>query len=350
MPARSFHLTMLSLAAAAGVAAASDGDGVDFFEKRIRPVLVEQCYECHSVKAGKAKGGLQVDTREGMRLGGDTGAAVVPGDPAHSLLLAAISHAEPDLAMPPKKPKLSSGVIADFEAWIRAGAVDPREKQAEAATSGTIDLEAGRKFWSNRKPVAGAMPEVKNAGWAVRSLDRFVLAQLEESHLEPSPDAAPAVWLRRVHYDVTGLPPSPEETAAFVPGWPRAAGESPAALEAYLAATVDRLLASPRFGERWGRHWLDVARFAESNGRESNLAFPHAWRYRDYVIDAVNADVPYDRFLTEQLAGDLLPARDDAERARLLVATGFLALGARGLNEMSKEQFAADLVDEQVDT
>lgn len=325
--------------------------GVRFFETRIRPVLVEHCYECHSAESGKAKGGLVVDTREGLLHGGEGGAAVVPGDVVKSRLLAAVKHLEADLEMPPKKPKLPAGVIADLEAWIKAGAPDPRVAAAAPRPSSSMDLEEGRQFWSNRPPVMGVPPEVRYGSWQRRPLDAHILAQLEVKNLSPSQDARPAVWLRRLHFDLTGLPPSPDETTAFVAGWQRAEAGGPGPeLEAHLAETVDRLLASPAYGERWGRHWLDVARFAESNGRESNLTFPHAWRYRDYVIDAFNGDVPFDRFLLEQIAGDLLPAANDSERSRLLIATGFLAMGAKGLNEMSKAQFAADLVDEQVDT
>ena len=302
-----------------------------FFEAKIRPVLVKHCYECHSVESGKSKGGLMLDTRQGIRGGGETGPAVVPGDAAKSLLLSAIKHSDPDLEMPPKKPKLDAPVIADFETWIKAGAVDPRESTAKFTERPPVDIAAGRKFWSYQRPV-------KVAG----TVDSFIEAKLKENKLTPSPEAEPVVLLRRLYFDLIGLPPTPKEVKAFL-------DRSPEACKTY-EQIVDELLQSPRFGERWGRHWLDVARFAESNGRESNLTFPHAWRYRDYVIDAVNADVPFDRFITEQIAGDLLPAKDDAERARLLIATGFLAFGAKGLNEMSKAQFAADLADEKLDT
>lgn len=295
-----------------------------FFEAKIRPVLVRHCYECHSLKSGKAKGGLMLDTRQGIRVGGDTGPAVVPGESAKSLLLSAIKHSDPDLEMPPKKPRLPELVIADFEAWIKAGAADPRESAINAAERPPVDLESGRNFWSYQKPRA-----------AGGTIDGFIQAKLKENGLEPAPVAEPVIILRRLYFDLIGLPPTPEQAAAFSVD--------------QLEATVDGLLNSPRFGERWGRHWLDVARYAESNGRESNLTFPHAWRYRDYVIDAVNADVPFDRFIIEQIAGDLLPAQGDAERARLLIATGFLALGPKGLNEMNKAQFAADVADEQID-
>ncbi|MEZ5386125.1 MAG: PSD1 and planctomycete cytochrome C domain-containing protein [Prosthecobacter sp.] len=305
---------------------ASGDDGVAFFEAKIRPVLAKHCYECHSVESGKSKGGLMLDTKHGTLTGGDTGPAVVPGDTVKSLLLTAIKHSDPDLEMPPKKPKLPDSVIADFERWIKIGAADPRESAAKVADRPPVDVKSGREFWSYKKPV---MP--KNAAGGI---DGFIREKLVEAGLKPGPPADRVVLLRRLSFDLTGLPPSDVPDLSD---------------ESDYEKLVDKLLESPRFGERWGRHWLDVARFAESNGRESNLAFPHAWRYRDYVIDAVNADVPFDRFITEQIAGDLLPAKDDVERARLLIATGFLAFGPKGLNEQNKAQFAADLADEQLD-
>jgi hypothetical protein len=307
---------------------ASAGADTVFFEAKIRPVLVKHCYECHSAESGKSKGGLMLDTKHGIREGGETGPAVVPGDVAKSLLLTAIKHSDPDLEMPPKEPQLPKAVIADFETWIKAGADDPRESAEKAAERPPVDVESGRKFWSYQRPQ-------KVTG----SIDGFIEAKLKENGLAPAPEAEPMVLLRRLYFDLIGLPPTPEQAAVFLDA-PNNTYEQ----------IVDELLKSPRFGERWGRHWLDVARYAESNGRESNLTFPHAWRYRDYVIDAVNADVPFDRFITEQIAGDLLPAKGGAERARLLIATGFLALGPKGLNEMSKAQFAADVADEQLDT
>ncbi len=333
---------LCGLAMSTAAWASDDAASTAFFESKIRPVLVQHCYECHSVAEGKSKGGLQLDTRQGLRTGGDSGAAVVPGDAAKSLLLTAIKHTDPDLEMPPKKAELADAVIADLEAWIKAGAPDPREAPVTAASRPPVDLESARQFWSYRKPVPPKLPAPGQPDWARRELDRFVLAKLEENQLAPSPDATPVVLLRRLYFDLIGLPPTPKQAAEFL-------DESRESHKTY-EQIVDDLLQSPRFGERWGRHWLDVARFAESNGREANLTFPHAWRYRDYVIDAVNADVPFDRFITEQIAGDLLRARDDAERARLLVATGFLAVGAKGLGEFNQEQFAADVADEQLDT
>ena len=321
-------ILFLSLGAAAH---ADDTAGIALFESKVRPVLIKHCYECHSVEAGKSKGGLMLDTKAAIRAGGDGGPAVVPGEPSKSLLLTAMKHSDPDLEMPPKGPKLPETVIADIEAWIQMGAPDPRETAARGADRPPVDIETARKFWSYQKPQRSAQ--------AAGGIDGLVEAKLKEQGLTTSPAAEPVVLLRRLYFDLMGLPPTPQEVNAFLAGG-----------EAAYVQTVESLLRSPRFGERWGRHWLDVARFAESNGRESNLTFPHAWRYRDYVIDAVNADMPFDRFITEQIAGDLLPANDDAERARLLVATGFLAFGPKGLNEMSKAQFAADLADEQIDT
>ena len=333
---------LAGLGSAADPPAANDPKSLAFFESKIRPVLVENCYQCHSTRAGKSTGGLKLDTRKAIRAGGDRGPAVVPGDPKASLLLTAVSHTETELAMPPKKPKLSAAVIDDLTVWIRSGATDPREDAIEI-TRPPVDLEAGRKFWAFRKPAAQKRPSTANPAWAKRDLDHFVLAKLDSAKLRPSADAEPATLLRRLHFDLVGLPPSPEANRAFH------ARVKAKGLDAALVVEVDSLLASKHFGERWGRHWLDVARYAESSGKEANISFPYAWRYRDYVIDAVNVDVPFDRFLTEQIAGDLLPFGSDAERARLLIATGFLAVGPKNLDEGDKKQFAADLIDEQID-
>jgi hypothetical protein len=275
--------------------------------------------------------------------GGDRGPAVVPGKPEESWLLKAISHADSDLTMPPKRDKLPASAVADVEKWIRLGAPDPRT--AESAKAGpAVDLETGRHFWSLQKPVRPAIPQTSDPAWARQRVDHFILAKLDASGLKPSPDAKPATLLRRLHFDLIGLPPSPAAIRQFLKRVQQHG------LDAALQTEVDRLLATPQFGERWGRHWLDVARYAESSGKEANISFPYAWRYRDYVIDCFNEDLPYDRFLTEQIAGDLLPYDDDAERARLLVATGFLAIGSKNLDEADPKQFAADLVDEQIDS
>ena len=321
---------------------ARDSAGLALFESKIRPVLVENCYKCHSAESGKTEGGLAIDSRLGIRAGGDRGPAVVPGNLERSLLLTAISYADPDLQMPPKKERLPASVIADVRRWIKMGAPDPRETSVPPRPA--LGIDAGRKFWAFRKPIGHAPPEVRDPAWAKSDIDRFVLAKLESAGLAPSADAEPTTLLRRLHFDLVGLPPSLSELQQFVQEIEKHG------LDAALVRAVDSLLASDQFGERWGRHWLDVARFAESSGKEANISFPYAWRYRDYVIDCVNADVPFDRFLIEQIAGDLLPYESDAERARLLIATGFLALGPKNLDEANAFQFVADVIDEQIDT
>ncbi|HKB36602.1 MAG TPA: PSD1 and planctomycete cytochrome C domain-containing protein [Gemmataceae bacterium] len=311
-----------------------------FFEKNIRPVLVRECYSCHSKTAEKVRGGLLLDTRDGIRKSGENGPAVVPGDARKSRLLMAIKQKHDELKMPPKK-KLADDVIADFEKWIVMGAPDPRDTPARV-TKNEIDIEKGRKFWSFQPPKKTAPPAVKDAAWARSDIDRFLLADLEAKGLKPVADADPRTLIRRLTLDLTGLPPSPEDVEAFV----KEHGAKP---QAALARAVDRLLASPAFGERWGRHWLDVARYAESSGRSINFAYPHAWRYRDYVIAAFNADKPYDRFIREQIAGDLLSPKDDKEKAEFLVATGFLAIGPKTHDEFNRQQFQMDVIDEQID-
>jgi hypothetical protein len=321
--------------------AAPSADQLAFFEKSIRPVLVDKCYKCHSAKADKAKGGLLLDTREGIRVGGDSGHAVVPGDGKESLLIKALHWQDKDLRMPPEKEggKLPDNVIADFEKWIAMGAPDPRDGSAQPVAKKGIDLAKAKELWTFQTPKAAPAPAVKDTAWPRTDVDRFLLAAQEAKGLHPVADADRRTLLRRVYFDVIGLPPTPAQIEAFVQD------KSPEA----LAKVVDALLASPQFGERWGRHWLDVARFAESTGRERNFTFPEAWRYRDYVIAALNADKPYDEFIREQVAGDLLPARDSVEKAEQLTATGFLAIGPKGLNEKNREQFRMDVIDEQID-
>ena len=336
-------LSLASGSAFGAVAAASKPDAAQtaFFEKNIRPVLAAKCYKCHSAEADKVKGGLLLDTRDGLRKGGDTGPAIVPGNPGESLLIQALHYADKDTAMPPVKSggKLPANVIADFEAWVKMGAPDPREGAAAAVVKKEIDFAKAREFWAYKPPQIPPAPVLADRQWPRTDLDRFILAGLEAKGLKPVADADRRNLIRRVYFDLVGLPPTPEELDAFFKD------TSPEA----FAKIVDRLLASPQFGERWGRHWLDVARYAESTGKERNFTFPEAWRYRDYVIAAFNADKPYDQFIREQIAGDLLPAKDAAERNEHLIATGFLALGPKGLNEKNRVQFEMDLVDEQID-
>ena len=280
--------------------------------------------------------GLALDTAAGLRKGGDSGPAVVPGDPAASLLLERI--AEPDLArsMPPKK-LLPPEVVAEFTEWVRRGAPDPRQDSVDGWTA--PDEAARRAHWAFQSPREPNLPEVARGGWPRGDIDRFVLAALEQRGLAPVADADPRSLRRRVAFDLTGLPPSAAALEAFI--------ANPSREE--FARVVDRLLDSPRFGEKWARHWLDVARYAESTGKTVNFAYPQAWRYRDYVIAALNSDKPFDRFILEQLASDLLPFDTPAQRAEHLVATGFLAIGPKTLNERSGLKFELDLVDEQID-
>lgn len=307
-----------------------------FFETRIRPVLVNKCYECHSAGAKKLRGGLYLDTREGSRKGGETGPAVVPGNLDASLIIKAICYTDKDMQMPPKQ-QLPDAVIADFKQWISMGAPDPRE--GSVAASSKMTAEEVKSFWSLQPVVAPALPATKDKSWAWSDMDRFVRAAQEAKGLKPVGDAERMVLVRRIYFDLIGLPPTPEEAQAFVKD------PDPKAFE----KLVDRLLASPQFGERWGRHWLDIARYGESTGRERNYPFPEAWRYRDYVIDAVNKDKPYDRFVREQIAGDLLPVTSAAERNEHIVATGFLAIGPKSVAEKNAAVFANDLIDEQID-
>lgn len=314
---------------------------LDFFENSIRPVLAEKCYACHSSKAEKLKGNLLLDSREGTRQGGDNGPAVVPGDLDKSLLIQAIRYRDSDTAMPPKNKggKLPDSVIADFEQWVRDGAPDPRDGAAK--TTKSYDTEAAKNWWAFQPVMKPAVPQPKDAAWPSNNIDRFVLTSLEAAGLKPNADADIFTLLRRVSIDLTGLPLAPEEIE-------RISNESQDRRQSY-EVLVDHLLDSPRFGERWARHWLDVARYAETSGRDVNVVFPEAWRYRDYVIEALQNDKPFDQFIREQIAGDLLPDRSDAERARNLTATGFLAIGPKSLNETNPRQFAVDLADEQID-
>ncbi len=312
---------------------------VNFFESKIRPIFVEYCYKCHSADE-KIKGGLQLETRAGLRHGGDSGQVIVPGKPEESLLWTAVTWVDEDYEMPPKR-KLPARVLADIKRWLEMGAPDPRVDK-EVVLETEIDIEKGREFWSFQKPVVAPLPKVKDAEWPSSGVDRFVLAKLEENKLEPAGDASPEILLRRLYFDLVGLPPTVEEIQAYGKAWH-------ADPEAAYRKKVDELLARPQFGERWGRHWLDVARYAESTGKEVNMSFPHAWRYRDYVIDSFNQDKPYDQFVREQIAGDLLKIGSDEEWQENLIATGFLAMGPKGLNERNPRQFALDLADEQVD-
>ncbi len=318
----------------------STTEQLNFFESKIRPVLVRECYSCHSNQVGQVRGGLWLDTASALRTGGDSGPGVVPGDLQASLLWNAINHE--DWNMPPGR-KLSKDILNDFQQWIEMGAPDPRQEESLTirSTISDADVEAGRQFWSFQRPKPARVPSVA-ADWPLTDIDRFVYDKLNSNGLQPSPDVQPSTLLRRLCFDLIGLPPTPEQSAAFSKQWQDDQ-------QAAITDMVDQLLAEPQFGERWGRHWLDVARYAESSGRELNITFPYSWRYRDYVIDSFNNDKPYDRFVQEQIAGDLLPAKSDQQWAEQLIATGFLTLGAKELTEQNPRQFEWDLVDEQID-
>ncbi len=292
----------------------------EFFEKEIRPVLVNKCYACHSSKLKSPMGGLVLDTRPGLRKGGNGGAIVVPGDPKASRLVAALSYTDPELRMPPTG-KLTDREIAAFAQWIQAGAPDPREDAPASpsalptSTAKGMDIETGRKWWSFQPVAEVAAPHVADASWPRQKIDSFVLAKLEAANLKPSAPADPATLIRRAYLDLTGLKPTYEEIEAF------RQDHAPDAYE----RLVDRLLASPAYGERWGRYWLDVARYAEDNptSEATNPPYPFAWRYRDWVIEAVSHDMPYDRFVKLQLAADQIPGVSRPD----LRALGYLGTG-----------------------
>lgn len=345
-PLTRFFITAAVLVGGFSAGVADDAplapEQLKFFESKIRPVLVRECYGCHSNQSGQARGGLRLDTKELTHLGGDSGPGVVPRDLDESLIFNAITHT--DFVMPPKR-KLSDAVIADFREWIEMGAPDPRvTKIAEIKSQITpqdID-EAKESFWAYKQPVESATPSVGDSQWPRTEIDHHILHSLEQAKLAPAKDAPSHKVLRRLCFDLVGLPPTPQQIAWFEKEWKTDPDRA-------IATTADRLLEKSQFGERWGRHWLDVARYAESTGREVNVTYPHAWRYRDYVIDSFNRDKPFDRFIVEQLAGDLLPAVDDDQWSEHLVATTFLAVGTKNLNEQNGTQFRLDLVDEQID-
>ena len=316
---------------------------LEFFEKRVRPILVNRCYDCHS--GDDPENGLQLDSLAGMLRGGDLGPAIVPGKPQQSLLISAINHGEL-LKMPPKE-KLPTAELVALTAWVKMGAPWPNAKPLPVPKTrnkkktGPLFTQEQKSFWLFQPPVDPDLPAIRNTDWPKSPLDSFVLARLEAAGFPPAPPADKRMLIRRATFDLIGLPPSPEEIDAFL------ADDSPGA----FARLVDRLLSSPHYGERWGRHWLDVARYADSNGLDENLSYANAYHYRDYVIGAFNSDKPYNRFVQEQLAGDLLPATGDeqADFARV-IATGFLALGAKMLAEDDPVKMQMDIIDEQVGT
>ena len=301
------------------------------FESKIRPVLATKCYRCHSQQAEKVKAGLFLDTRDGVLKGGESGPAIVPGEPEKSLLIKAVRYTDPDLQMPPKGQKLSDDQIADLVAWVKLGAPDPR-----LTSAGQKDWkDSGKSHWSWQPLKKPAVPEVKDAAWPKTPVDNFILAKLEEKDLKPNPPADKRTLIRRASFDLIGLPPTPEEVEDFLKD------ESPDA----FPKVVDRLLALPQYGERWGRHWLDVARYSDTKGQvrrnREDQYYPFAWTYRDYVIRSFNDDKPYNVFIIEQLAADKLPAtRNNPSN---LCALGFLTLGDRFMGMQN------DIINDRID-
>ncbi|HEY1081013.1 MAG TPA: DUF1549 domain-containing protein, partial [Prosthecobacter sp.] len=304
----------LLLTATASLPGLAEVVPVPDFQKDVRPVLEKHCLKCHG--PDEQNGGMRFDRKETVMTGGDSGeAAVKPGDSAGSPLLRRITSNHKDDRMPPKGERLEASEVDVLKRWIAAGATWP-----EAAAPAIAGKTQTSSHWSFRPLSHPAPPAVKDAAWALNPVDRFIQARREAAGLAPMPDAAPAVFLRRANYDLTGLPPTALEVEDF---------EKKAASPASYAAVVNRLLDSQRYGERWGRHWMDWVRYADTAGDNSDYPIPQAYLYRNYIIQCFNDDVPYDRFLTEQIAGDLLPSASQEEKNRLVIATGYLAMARR---------------------
>ena len=326
-----------------GALASTSGDA--FFETAIRPVLVEQCYQCHSAKAEKLKGDLLLDSRDGLLKGGKHGPVLVPGSPDASKLIEAIRWTNADLKMPPKR-QLSQRQVESFVNWIKMGAPDPRTEAPQPAPAPPVDLTAARASWAFGIPRDHPVPSVHDPGWCRSPIDHFILSQLEAKGLRPAPPADRRTLIRRAYFDLIGLPPAPAEVEEFV------SDPSPGA----FARVVDRLLASPEYGQRWARHWLDVVRYTDafdSRSIKGDQISPgdisEAWRYRDWVVKAFNEDLPYDQFIMQQIAGDLLPGKDGRFNADGLVATGMYVIGNWPVGDADKEKMMTDIVDDQID-
>jgi len=335
---------LLGCGARSSAAGAPSAAQLEFFEQRIRPILVSDCYECHG--AEKQRGGLRVDFRDGLRQGGDSGPAIIPGDARNSRFIQSITHEHPDSKMPKDRPKLSASAIANFEQWVNQGAPDPRDEPPGEFAGESVGWEsvfnARREWWSYQPVRPPPVPTVKHAAWSDHPIDHFLLAKLEARGLAPAAPADRRGLLRRVTFALTGLPPTPAELASFL------ADPAPDA----FARVVDRLLDSPRFGERWARHWMDLTRFAETHGSESDPDIPHAWRYRDYLIRAFNTDVPWDQLIREHIAGDLLspPRLNHAESLNeSLLGLAHLRLVEHGFQPVDTLDEQVKTVDSQID-
>jgi mono/diheme cytochrome c family protein len=309
---------------ASAFAAEPTKEQTEFFENKIRPIFKQNCYKCHSVEENKAKGGLTMDTKAGLLKGGENGPIVVPGDVDKSQILVAVNYLDPDLQMPPKGEKLTNEQIADLTKWVKMGAPDPRKDDAKKVSKLSGLTESARMHWAYQPVTNPTPPTVKDTTWPKTAIDQFILAKLEANNMTPAPDATKEALLRRATYDLHGLPPSPQEIKDFV------SDNSPDA----FSKVIDRLLASPAYGERWARHWLDTARYADTIGGDRNLVrtgdyrYPYAWTYRDWVIKSFNDDLPYDQFVVQQIAADKI--KDNPEEN--LAALGFLTVGERFRN------------------
>jgi mono/diheme cytochrome c family protein len=315
---------------------------LEFVENRIRPIFVNECYECHSNDSKKLKGDLRLDSLADMLKGGESGAVLIPGKPDESPLIRAVRYKDEDTAMPPRK-RLTDAQVADLETWVRIGAPWPEKTSGLTTAAGKAGYDWNRfrtEHWAFRRMILPKLPTVSDAGWVRNPIDRFVLSRLDAAGLKPAPPAEPYILIRRAYLDLTGLPPTPEEIAGFL--------RDPS--QAAFARIVDSLLASPLYGERWGRHWLDVARYSDGLGGFLDAeALPEAWRYRDWVVAALNSDMPYDQFVRAQIAGDLL-----SDERELAVATGFFAVGptyvSDGGDPEATAQAQAETLADRVDT
>ena len=335
MKIKRIHVTALALFATLPVCAI---ESAELFENEIRPIFSKHCYECHSTRAKRVRAGLFLDSRQGRTRGGESGSLIIPSLPDQSLLMRAVRYTDSELRMPPSG-QLSGKEIANLERWIKIGADSNRNNSLENTNHKRI-LNPERQHWAFQALRKSAPPEVRGDQLSMSNIDRFIIHEKHKRGLESVSMADQGSLLRRVSFDLLGLPPSRELVNSF------RADVSPQAYE----KIVDYMLASPRFGERWGRHWLDVARFADSVGSTKNMLMRQAWRYRDYVIDSFNIDKPYDQFVREQVAGDLLPASSASERNEKVIATGFLTMGARSLAEQDPKILGSDEVAEQIDT
>ncbi|SFH57092.1 PSD1 and planctomycete cytochrome C domain-containing protein [Planctomicrobium piriforme] len=335
----SLSLILLLLAASGQ---ADDTARQEFFEQKIRPVLVESCYPCHAGTPDEVEGKLWLDSRAGWQRGGQSGTPIVPGKPEESLLVRAIRHADKDLAMPPEE-KLSDAVIADFVIWIRQGAFDPRDQAATSPPRPIVREMSDRERWAFSRPVKPALPVVRDETWAKQPLDRFLLARLEAQQLLPADAATPEQLVRRLYWDLIGLPPSPEEVDRFL-----AAAQQDR--QQAVVGLVNDLLSRPAYGEKWGRYWLDCVRYADlldarNKGGEGDIV--DAWRYRDWVVQAFNSDLSYNEFMRRQIAGDLLAQKQ--WNADNVIATGLYAIGNWGNGDSDKQKVYTDIVDDQID-